>query len=138
MRGHAETTVGMHPCADPVSMAATALRGSVPGPIERHGFARQALLSGVAVVAAAVLAEFGHGAFTYAVLEGLEGGADAAPGDGIVSIYELLAYIDRRIPEVSRQYKAKPQYPVVDSRGMNFPLVAVRRDDSARAESREN
>ena len=70
----------MHPCVDPVSMAATALPGSVPGPIDRRGFARQALLSGVAVVAAAAaaawvaateadLAELGHAVFTYAVVD---------------------------------------------------------------------
>ena len=99
---------------------------------DRKALSQLARAAGVHLVAAAgqqqfatELAELGHGVFTYAVLEGLAGGADTAPGDGNVRIYELLGYIDRRIPEVSRQYKAKPQYPVVDSRGRNFPLAIV-------------
>ncbi len=99
---------------------------------DRKALSQLARAAGVHLVAAAgqqqfatELAELGHGVFTYAVLEGLAGSADVAPGDGIVSIYELLGYIDQRIPEISRQYKAKPQYPVVDSRGRNFPLAIV-------------
>ena len=100
---------------------------------DRKALSQLARAAGIHLVAAAgqeqfatELAELGHGVFTYTVLEGLNGRADAAPGDGIVSIYELLSYIDQRIPEVSRQYRAKPQYPVVDSRGRNFPIAVVR------------
>ncbi|MFQ5954052.1 MAG: caspase family protein [Kiloniellales bacterium] len=99
---------------------------------DRKALSQLARAAGIHLVAAAgqeqfatELKELGHGVFTYAVLEGLNGQADGAPGDGIVSIYELLGYIDERIPEVSRRYRAKPQYPVVDSRGLNFPIAVV-------------
>ncbi|MGH7292556.1 MAG: hypothetical protein ACREJT_15160, partial [Myxococcota bacterium] len=39
----------------------------------------------------------GHGAFTYAVLEGLRGTADA-DGDGALSVSELFGYVARRVP----------------------------------------
>ena len=39
------------------------------------------------------------------------GGADAAPGDGIVSIPEPSGIIDHRIPEVSRQYEGQAAIP---------------------------
>ncbi len=43
----------------------------------------------------------------------------------VISIYEPLSNIDRRIPEVGRQYQAKPQCPVADSHGRNLPLARV-------------
>lgn len=67
----------------------------------------------------------GHGAFTAAVLEGLEGAADSQAGnrDGVVSLQELTTFVMRRVPELTRN----AQHPTTPSteRLQDFP-VAVR------------
>jgi hypothetical protein len=66
----------------------------------------------------------GHGAFTAAVLEGLEGAADRDAGnrDGLVSIQELTTYVMRRVPELTRN----AQHPTTPSseRLQDFPVAA--------------
>ena len=42
-----------------------------------------------------------HGAFTYALLEGLNGAADA-DGDGIISVSDLFGYVARRVPQLTK------------------------------------
>ena len=74
---------------------------------------------------AAEVEELGHGVFTYAILEGLSGGADGTPNDGVVTIRELLSFVESELPEISMKHKSQAQFPVVDSRGQNFPLVAL-------------
>lgn len=64
----------------------------------------------------------GHGIFTQAIMEGMEGKADT-DGDGIVTVRELLPYVERRVEELSESTLGMKQYPVIDSRGMDFPLV---------------
>lgn len=98
---------------------------------ERKALAQLARATGIHVVSAstedqfaAEVQELGHGVFTYTLLEALQGKADGSPGDGIVTVRELLSYVENRLPEISRQYKATAQYPVVDSRGMDFPISA--------------
>ncbi len=73
---------------------------------------------------AAEVKELGHGAFTYTLLEGLKG--KAAGGGDTVTVRRLMGYIEEQLPEVTRKYKQEAQFPVVDSRGMDFPLVIVR------------
>ena len=65
----------------------------------------------------------GHGAFTAALLEGLNGQADkkVGDGDGYVSVLELETYVARRVPEITKgkqhpttAYSSKFQdYPVM-------------------------
>ena len=66
----------------------------------------------------------GHGAFTAAVLEGLEGAADRDAGnrDGLVSIQELSTFVMRRVPELTRN----AQHPTTPSseRLQDFPVAA--------------
>ena len=66
----------------------------------------------------------GHGAFTAAVLEGLEGAADRDAGnrDGLITIQELTTYVMRRVPELTRN----AQHPTTPSteRLQDFPLAA--------------
>ena len=45
--------------------------------------------------------------------------------DGVVSVRETLSYVETRLPELSQEYRSKAQYPVVDSRGMDFPVAAA-------------
>lgn len=66
--------------------------------------------------------QIGHGIFTQAIIEGMEGKADN-DGDGIVTVRELLPYVERRVEELSESTLGMKQYPVIDSRGMDFPLV---------------
>lgn len=99
---------------------------------ERKALRQLARSTGIHIVAAAGSDQFaaevkdiGHGVFTFAVLAGLDGAADGAPNDGVISIRELLSYVEAEIPEISMKYKRQAQFPVVDSQGQNFPLVSV-------------
>jgi uncharacterized caspase-like protein len=51
--------------------------------------------------------DLGHGVFTYYLLEGLKGKADADK-DGIVTVDEVYAYVSRKVPEATGQN----QHPV--------------------------
>ncbi len=46
----------------------------------------------------------GHGAFTYALLEGLARGDDDR--NGYIELMELVEFVDKRVPEISRELKA--------------------------------
>jgi len=61
--------------------------------------------------------------FTYVILEALKGGADGAPKDGKVTIFELRSFLEDQVPELSKKYKAQVQYPYTFSIGHDFPLV---------------
>lgn len=65
----------------------------------------------------------GHGVFTYSILEGLSGKADN--GDKRLTVKELSAYIESRVPELSEQYKGSPQFPSGYSFGNDFPLTVI-------------
>ncbi|BDX39060.1 hypothetical protein CYCD_24150 [Tenuifilaceae bacterium CYCD] len=72
--------------------------------------------------------EFGelkHGVFSYALLEGLKGAADGGGKDGKITIKELEAYLNDRIPELTQKYRGSMQFPNTWSRGMDFPIVVV-------------
>jgi len=71
-------------------------------------------------------AEIGHGVFTYVLLEALEGKADGAPKDGMVSIYELKSYIENLVPEYSQKFKGQVQYPYTFSKGQDFPVSVIK------------
>ena len=64
--------------------------------------------------------ELGHGVFTYALLEALSGKADS--GDNRITVNELKAYLESRVPEISEQYKGSPQYPSSFGFGQDFPV----------------
>ena len=65
----------------------------------------------------------GHGAFTYALLEGLSGLADGTNPDQRITVRELNAYVESRVPELTEEHKGKAQYPSGFSFGNDFPLV---------------
>jgi WD40 repeat protein len=68
--------------------------------------------------------KLGHGIFTYAVLEGVKGGADY-DDDGQVSIRELILYLDSEVARISKEKFNREQYPVAFGTGRNFPLVST-------------
>ena len=43
---------------------------------------------------------------------------------GTITVRKLMAYVEEQLPEITKKYKQEAQYPVVDSRGMDFPFVA--------------
>jgi WD40 repeat protein len=65
-----------------------------------------------------------HGAFTYALLEGLSGKADLITKDGIVSMKELDGYVSERVPHLTNG----AQHPITDTPGgyRNFPVALLR------------
>lgn len=68
--------------------------------------------------------DLGHGVLTYSILEGLKGAADAN-GDRIVTIFELTAFLNERVAQLTNEYYNMEQYPTTMNRGMDFPLMIV-------------
>lgn len=103
---------------------------AVRGAAEEKAMLQLARSAGVVVLAATgqdqVASEFsklGHGVFTYALLQALSGAADGgSPPDGKVTATEIVAYINDRVPELTKQYRGKTQYPNAWARGQDFPL----------------
>ncbi|MFH1985568.1 MAG: caspase family protein [Pseudomonadota bacterium] len=98
---------------------------------DRKALSQLSRAAGVHVVAAsskeqfaAEVKELGHGVFTYTLLEGLNGKA-VSKGDTI-TVRKLMGYVEEELPALTRKYRQEAQYPVVDSKGMDFPLVKSR------------
>ncbi|MFQ5664935.1 MAG: caspase family protein [Candidatus Binatia bacterium] len=66
--------------------------------------------------------QLAHGVFTYAVLEGLQGRADA-DGDGLVSLSELFGYVARVVPRLT----GAQQHPYHKMEGTDLMFAAVPR-----------
>ena len=62
-----------------------------------------------------------HGVFTYALLEALSGKADKG-NDKKITVAELKAYMDERVPELSEEHVGRSQYPTGYSTGQDFPI----------------
>jgi TolB-like protein len=62
----------------------------------------------------------GHGAFTYAVLEGLRGTGDS-DSDGLLSVSELFAYVARRVPSLTQGR----QHPYNKMEGTDLTLLRM-------------
>ena len=73
---------------------------------------------------AAEFSQLGHGVFTYALLQGLKGGA--ANGDKQITVNELKAYLEIQVPELSQKYKGSPQYPASYGYGNDFPIEVIK------------
>jgi hypothetical protein len=100
------------------------------GASEEKALAQLSRGSGVHVLAAsgseqfaAEVSELGHGVFTYIILDALQGSADGAPEDGNVTVYELKAYLNDQVPDLTEKYKGTPQWPYTFSIGHDFPIV---------------
>ena len=95
---------------------------------DRRAISQLARSTGTHVIASTTDTQFateipqiGHGVFTYALLQGL--GGKASNRDAIVTVRELIAYVEEVLPDISQRYKSEPQYPVIESRGQDFPLL---------------
>ena len=67
--------------------------------------------------------DLGHGVFTYSILEVLSGKDQSIISDGVITIRELSAYVEKRVPELSEKHKGNPQYPASFSFGNDFPIM---------------
>lgn len=71
---------------------------------------------------------WGHGAFTFALLEGLGGKADSPNQDGkvdfMITLQELATYLKARVPDLVRKiYTNKTQNPIVAPRSwVDYPI----------------
>ncbi len=74
---------------------------------------------------ASEFAALGHGVFTFAILEGLSGSADGTNNDKKITVKELSAYLDEKVPELSEQHKGEPQFPTIYGYGQDFPIGVI-------------
>jgi WD40 repeat protein len=115
-------------CQSAGALETVAARGAV----EEKAIAQMARSTGTFWITASGSEQFatefeklGHGVFTYALLEGIKGGADAN-GDHKLTIRELSTYIENKVPELSEQYKGLPQFPSAYSFGNDFPIIVYK------------
>ena len=73
---------------------------------------------------ASEFSQLGHGSFTYCLLEAFKGAADQ--GDKKLTVKELDAYLQTKVPEVTQKYKGTPQYPASYSYGNDFPIIIIK------------
>lgn len=67
-----------------------------------------------------------HGAFTYALLEALDGKNDN--GDGKITVNELKFHMEERVPEITKEYGGEAQYPTGFMRGNDFPISVYKKE----------
>jgi WD40 repeat protein len=97
------------------------------GVSDKDSIDRLSRLTGRAMIAAtadekmAIEGEGGHGAFTFALLEGLSGKADRN-NNGSVEVRELADYVEERLPEITRKWGYE-QFPFSSTEGASFSLV---------------
>jgi uncharacterized caspase-like protein len=66
----------------------------------------------------------GHGSFTHRLLEAFKGDADK--GNKKLTVKQLDAYLQTKVPEITQQYKGTPQYPASYSYGNDFPIIIIK------------
>jgi len=62
----------------------------------------------------------GHGAFTYVLLQALNGAAFA---NNMITVNNLKNYLQQTVPELMKKYHGTPQYPSSYGYGNDFPVV---------------
>ncbi|MBI5882745.1 MAG: caspase family protein [Elusimicrobia bacterium] len=122
--GAKKVVVLMDACKSGGALPAFASRGFE----ERKALYQLGRAAGVHVIAASgsdqlagEVKDLGHGAFTYLVLEALNGAA-APAGGGAVTVKGLESYVENRLPELSRRYRSQAQLPTGYSLGNDFPI----------------
>ena len=105
---------------------------SMRGATEQKAILQLARSAGLVVMASTGTEQYatefqalGHGVFTYALLQGMQGGADGGLKDGKITVKELDAFINDQVPVLTQKHKGQAQYPNSYSRGQDFPIVIV-------------
>lgn len=69
--------------------------------------------------------EWGHGAFTKALLDGLKHHKANADQDKAITIGEIYNYVEREVPIMVKSVKKKEQHPAKSSEIPNIPIFGV-------------
>jgi len=111
-------------CQAAGALESVALRGAA----EEKAIARLARATGTYWLTATGSEQFaaeveslGHGVFTWSILEALRGAAD--DGDGTITVLELDSFLQRRVPELTREHRGSTQFPASYGYGQDFPLT---------------
>ena len=72
---------------------------------------------------ASEFAQLGHGSFTYCLLQAFKGDGGKS---GPLTVKQLDAYLQTKVPEITQQYRGTAQYPASYSYGNDFPLIVVK------------
>ncbi|CAK0759951.1 putative WD_REPEATS_REGION domain-containing protein [Azospirillaceae bacterium] len=72
------------------------------------------------------LTQLGHGVFTYALLEGLNGKA-TPPSEKLIRAKDVLSYAVQTVPAIASKYTNEEQSPTMFSLGNNFEIVQKKR-----------
>ena len=73
------------------------------------------------------LFSLGHGAFSYAIIQGLSEKADNRPHDGVLTAHELAEYAIEEVPKITKEYAGYAQAPFAFSTGYDFGLARLDR-----------
>ncbi len=73
---------------------------------------------------ASEFAQLGHGSFTYCLLQAFAG--DAGNTDSKLTVKELDAYLQNKVPEITKKYKGTEQYPSSYGYGNDFPIIIIK------------
>ena len=73
---------------------------------------------------ASEFSQLGHGSFTWCLLEAFKG--DTNPVDKKLTVKQLDAYLQTKVPEITQKYKGTPQYPASYSYGNDFPIIIIK------------
>ena len=102
------------------------------GMVEKTAIDRLSRATGRATIVAATDTQpamegyAGHGVFTYVVIQALQhADTDFGNRDGITGLFELAAYVNARVPEITLQAFAYEQIPQVHMQGTDFPVGVV-------------
>jgi hypothetical protein len=68
--------------------------------------------------------QLGHGSFTYCLLQAFKG--DAGNIDKKLTVKQLDAYLQTKVPEITKKYKGTEQYPSSYSYGNDFPIIIIK------------
>lgn len=100
------------------------------GAAEEQALAKLSRATGSAIIAAtrddqfaSELKALGHGAFTMAVIEALNG--RAASSKNLVTASSVRLYLDDRLPEITVEYSGSEQYPISFIFGQDFPIGII-------------
>ncbi len=97
------------------------------GAAEEQALAKLSRATGSVIIAAtrddqfaAELASLGHGAFTMAVIEALDG--KAVTSNQQITASSIRLYLDDRLPEITAEHSGSEQYPISFIFGQDFPI----------------
>ena len=73
---------------------------------------------------ASEFSQLGHGSFTYCLLEAFKG--DGHGVDKKLTVKQLDAYLQTKVPEITQKYKGTSQYPASYGYGNDFPIIIIK------------